>query len=576
MGFILSLPIPPARGAEPAGLSPWSLASDWGEPGSVGWSPDNRSNVSAPWGFLGLRAGAFAVRDPLPGADHPEWGLREAGVPAAWYDSVATTIGEAGAWRGWNAPLASSEGFMFTPALGAARARLTVTGGGLGLDRDALDLTRASSRTVLRFGSTSMSRDGFARLGLAGEHVWFTSAETRTGRHLWSAAFVQRGLGNQLAPDGDPIGEGGRGESGRLGWDWQDSTHWSRLRIERAWDERHSLFLADRTFYSRRDAQSTGAEAEAGLLRGANVFDARFEARRERVRRSAVDAPSVVAVDDRGEWWWSALGWRRPLAGGRLDAQLGGGWHGTLRGADRAVQFAPGASWRRDAGPWRTRAYAERLLAPLWHDLAPGTPAFLQGAWVFGGEAALHAASARAAIGLVRGTVDERAIQIRYPIQDIVLRTGTAMDPDPYAFTLVSAELGADTGPLAWQASGWTALVRGSDPQLDPESGARADVTARTSWFTGDLGVRLRLGGAWVGPHDLQPIGAAGGILRAEGFVTASAELGLTLADVTFTLRGTNLENARHPEQWADPATLERSRSGGRQMLSELTWQFTN
>ena len=114
----------------------------------------------------------------------------------------------------------------------------------------------------------------------------------------------------------------------------------------------------------------------------------------------------------------------------------------------------------------------------------------------------------------------------------------------------------------------------------EPAVGARWGVTSDFRLFRGDLGVTLRLEGAYTGAREcaslpeysVQP-------LRVAGMTTWGGSLMLELGDAHFGMRAFNLEDVAHPLAWADPSRAfpgAPAVSAGRQFRFELAWPFFN
>jgi hypothetical protein len=215
----------------------------------------------------------------------------------------------------------------------------------------------------------------------------------------------------------------------------------------------------------------------------------------------------------------------------------------------------------------------ERVLAPVWSDLAFGESPFLQQTWLGGIDLARVGARKSARIGWIMGRTHDRALVTPYPLEDIWLRIGYRRDPNVYDFGLATA-----SGD--WQWKSWVArgelytLFRDTESALetfDPRRGGRFGLETGFRAFQGDLGVRVRgevelfggrpsaLDGTWV-----------------KGDETYAATVLLTLLDANVTLRFQNLENKLRPLPWVDPLTQVEALGEGFGFRLALNWRLYN
>jgi len=97
--------------------------------------------------------------------------------------------------------------------------------------------------------------------------------------------------------------------------------------------------------------------------------------------------------------------------------------------------------------------------------------------------------------------------------------------------------------------------------------------------FTGDLGVRLRGEGAWIGPRRTDTRQAGFPDITLPGYATLGARAELTLGDATMVLRAEGLEDAVHEQTWADLGDfpqLRLARDSGRTFRFEMIWPLFN
>jgi hypothetical protein len=280
---------------------------------------------------------------------------------------------------------------------------------------------------------------------------------------------------------------------------------------------------------------------------------------------------------------WLAARTERPWLGGTLEAQLGGGYASAAVLKQERLQMAPSLVWRRDLGKRRLRLYAERVVTPLWSDLALGTLPFTQDTWVGGADVESGDHAHRwLDVGVLGADVGGRALINRMPIRDLSLRYGWTTDPLHTQDAMVTVAAGTRHGEFALDASGF-ARVRPRAlfaAQVDPAAGGRAAAEAGVHVFSGDLGLKLRLEGAWVGAREnaslpeyfVQPRPLA-------GYATFNASLAISLGDARMVLSGTNLEDQPHPQIWTDlssPFPGTPAVGSGRQYRFELAWPFFN
>lgn len=560
-------------------FDPATLPMRWSAPGRPGWAPDAAVGVHGAWTLAGLPRGAWRLDGPIGASPTAGPGVREAEAPRAWFDSLAQVVGEGAAWDGWDGTIAHTRAFLARPAPGRARTVVTVTNGSSSTDRNAALFSRGDARGWIRAGATSDAHDGVGAIGPSGSHLWLGEAGWLRGEHTVSAQFSQRGTAMRQAIG---AGEGAKGESGRLRWEWARETRWASASLERTWDARDSRAEAEGVLLesSRRDAQRTGAAFEAGATAMGTRWSARLRADRERVRRP-VDATTGNVFDGKAERWWSALRAERALAGGTLGATLGCGWHSVFRGRDEALQVAPEVVWRRAGAAADARVFAGRVVTPLWSDLEPGTAAFLQSTWHAGAEFGAR----RPGVGSVRllgvsGVTDGAAGELRYPVADLALRGGLTRAADSRAFSLLSLAAAAGWRTFVAEAEGYASSV-GDGPGLarfDPTFGATGRLEASFALFQDDLGVRLVGEASWIGDREALVFDTSDQLVPQSlaGYAAFNASAALALGDAIVRVRGLNLADERRPDVWVDPGTGLAALGSGRQVFFELAWAFTN
>ena len=578
LALVLVLPAARVRAqSPPAGASAFSLPAWWARPGEPGWTPDANLAGGMPWTFAGLTAGAWDLRDPLAPAALPAPGIPEAQPPLAWDDSASVVVGEGGGWSGFGASLAVAREFVKPPGGHKPRAVLTVVNGTSGIDRNGIFLTRGDERTWLRGGAVGDKRGSIGDLDLAGDHVWSVAAGTRRGASTLDFGFAQRGLGQQQRAG---VGETGSGQSGDLGWGWTKGTDSLGARFTRGFDGRDLFAVGTDVSPVRREASQNDWEVAAGRRVGPRALTLHLTVRDARVRRR-IENPLTGTTST--EWstrsWWLASRWAAPLAGGALELELGGGMDRSAARAAERRQLAHSASWRLGPATRRLRLFTERTVVPIWSDLDPLTKPFVQDTWVAGAELTHDAGATQASLLAVAGRVGNRATILRYPIRTESLLLGWQRDDAYYDFALERGSIAGRWRALAGDASGWVGqhTVGVSQTRVDPDAGASLGGSVGFRLFAGDLGVRLRAQGAFVGSRETDTRVIPD--VTLPGFATVSAAATLTLGDATMVLRGDALDGARHPESWIDPSQTNGfvlARTNGRTFRFELIWPFFN
>ncbi len=562
-----------------AGLTRFSGARSASAPagfaaaGSLAWTNDAEWLLGPQAVFMGLTASGWGWSDPFGSAPLGSAGLLEAAPPSAWSDSISVRMGGMGAVDGFAASLARLESHVEQPASRKARAMFTLLNGASAVDHNGLLIAKGDDRAWFRGGSHGARRSELGSMGLSGEHLWFASGGTIRGDHESSARYTQTGYGNEQAVGG--VREGGRGENGEAQWRWSSASRSMRVQAIRSHEGRgsrgHGILFAE----SRRDAATNQGTIEVADSMTLGRLSLALTLGSERVVRV-----TPGSSEPRREWkagrWWSSLGLERELAGGRLAASLGGGRHSAPERAAERWQLAPSIEWHRPSERWDARVFAERTITPVWSDLEPSTPAFMQDVWWSGAEAGVGASDGTWAKAVVSfGRVHQRATLVRYPVRDLALRLGWQRDADLSTLSLLSLSSGAHLGPVALDAS---AFVQGrpsdsGQPSVDPGMGGTAGAEGAVRLFQGDLAVRLRLQMAVVGERDLEYTVYDGvDPLRLPAYATFGAHLRATLGDATLGIRVTNLEDRRRLQVWIDPATGAPALDVGRHLTFEIVW----
>ena len=487
--------------------------------------------------------------------------------PLVWSDSLAVREEALGAWLGPDAALSTvSSTHMPTRAV-RARSIFRIDNGDFGVSRYSLIFERGDSLSWIRYQTSSGSRAGTGPLGPGGDHVWDLTTRWTRGAHTLSGNISQRGAAQELAQS--LVYEDAGAQSGQIGYQWSGGDGRTvSAAFARGLDRRSDVISNEGlpVSYSRRDAQENRFELSAATPGLGGTLAIRASASRARVIRTYDDS-----FEARTTTLWAAASYERITTPGALRLELGGGNSSAL---ERRL-IAPAASFTFGAGAARGRVFAQRLVYPVWSDLALGQAGFLQSTTAMGLEAQSASGPLRGRASVMGGTTRDRAIVFPYPIQDIWMRVGATADPNRYDFALFTASASAEGHVLGMGAEAF-ALARDQspdEPRPEPDQGGRGWIESRFLVFQGDLAVRLRLEAAQIGPRDSK----TGGVeARLPGYWTGSAVAMATLSDVTATLAWRNLEGERHTETWIDPQTGQLALSPGRQFRVSLTWRLLN
>ncbi len=501
--------------------------------------------------------GGVTVADDGRAAPRSPWpGLSADPRPLAWFDSLAVRVVPAG---GGADALARVSATRTLPGARRARAVFGYTSGDGGVEETTLLAERGDADRGLRAEVAAGNRGAFGSLGDAGRHLWGLSGRTVRGPHRFEAAYVQRGMAQQLTSLGQS--EFGKGEAGQLGWRWSAGVRHAAAKLERGYDGRESY--GGLMAYSRRDAAENRVTVTAGTRVDSTLLDATLRWNRARVRRAYADA-----FDRRAEEAWAALRAQRPLGGGALDATLGLGHHDRTGG----WQLAPAAVYRFSAVGTRSSASVARLVAPVWADRAPGVDAFLQRTWAGGLDVAAGEGVLQARLAFAGGVTRDRALVSRSPITEAWLRAGVSRERERAPFALTTAAVRLAGRRLDAEVEGFALVQRDGERSPDPAHGFRAHAGLRARLFEGDLLVLLRAELAGEGPRSVDGDPA----LRLPGYVTSGATVALRLADATVTVRARNLEAERRREPWIDPVTGAPALGGGREIRFALSWALAD
>jgi hypothetical protein len=542
----------------------WSL---FGAPGRIGWIPDVGDAAAPPATLAGLAFGSVRVVENTHPSDRPWPGLVAVRTPIAWFDTVSTAVGGEGAWQGFEAGLATVTadplGTVAVPdPTDRAVGMFSFVRGSSAEEQTSISIARIDSLLPLRIDALSVKRGAIGSIEQSGRHLWGGSAGLQLGAHRFGASIAQRGSGTAL-PSGED--ESGTALTGDGSWTWQRARDRMVLSVARGY---HHLESAGNTLApSRRDADQLAADFDWSFDHASGSRGVRLAWRSDEVDRMTVGEAGVHSSEDAA---WVAVREQRALAGGSLTAALGGGWS---RALDQ-TSWAPSVAWSTQAGGFAVRAVGERIVTPVWSDLAPGAEPFLQKTWVGGIDLGRHGSGWAASLGGRAGVTDDRALVGRDAIEDLWLRRGVARDPESYAFQMVTGSLAAHGRWLSAGAEGF-ALGRPTavaQPNIDPGYGGRGFVQTGFRVFANDLGVTIRIEGAGIGPRQSEATPSR----TLPSFATVDAVISATLADAiaTFTMR--NLADQAQREVWIDPRTGVEALGPGREMRFALTWRLFN
>jgi len=472
--------------------------------------------------------------------------------------------GGGAAWRGYDAALALARPGPVRPGPARARAVFSLVSGDFDLDETGLSIERGDSLRALRAGVLSGTRGERGALSLAGSHLWGGSGVLRRGRHGFEGGYAQCGVASRL---GGGEEQALSAESGRLAYGFRTGAAHAELSAARTRAGGESFLPArDVERWSRRDAERNEVALEAGTTHGERDLALRLAWSESRVRRS--EGP---AFDRSAAALWMAARLAQAAGEGTFDLALGAGHHDALGGWD----LAPSAAYRFAVPPFRGRVVLERLLAPVWSDLVPGSTPFLQRTWVAGCEVgASTGATLHAGLAFLFGTSRDRAIVARLPLEEQWLRAGFRPDPGRYDFGLLTA-VATWRGRFAGAGAEGFAMARDPDaiqPAVDPAFGGRAAIECRFQAFGGDLDAALRAEVEGVGPRESE----AAAPRRLPGFVSLGAAGVFTLGSAVVTVRARNLENHVRPETWIDSVTGREAEGVGREFRVALTGRLFN
>lgn len=535
----------------------------WAEPGRAGFAPDMAFGVAYPWVLAGHVRGGWAIDD----ADLAELGsfpgVWTVQSPLGWLDSVSVQSGGESGWDGFHGAFTKVRHHRLLPSdarIGKrALADFILEGGSGGLDGNGLSVASGDSARWWRIGTLGWKRGGLGDLGPAGRHHYAISTEWQRGRHELSARLAQAGAAAELVTGESQSATGAGG-----GLRYAYAPRGSEVGLEIGRGYAHHESFGGTLFSSRRDAHQRHAVAD--WERAGGALGLRLEMRDEWVTR-VVTGLGEVPWTTRSIWAAARGEGRR--GPGRIEASLGAG-----KSDAAGTTWAP--SVRVDFGEraYLASLHAERVVVPVWSDLAPGVDPFLQNTWKGGAELAWRDPRGRLSAGWTMGRTSERALLSRYPFEELWLRDGFERDPAPFDFGLATAS-------VDWRWRGWLAHVDGYSlfrdddaPQakIDPRRGGRAVLETGFHAFKGDLNVRVRGDvGGMSGRASLEP-----GAAWIPGDWTYGATAIVSIAEVTVTLRYLNLEEETRSLPWLVPLTGVEGKGEDGLFRLGIAWRFFN
>jgi hypothetical protein len=105
---------------------------------------------------------------------------------------------------------------------------------------------------------------------------------------------------------------------------------------------------------------------------------------------------------------------------------------------------------------------------------------------------------------------------------------------------------------------------------VDPGDGGRVFVEGSFRVFANDLGVRMRVEGAGIGPRESEAFPPR----ELNAFATLDAVVIATLADAVLTFSMRKLADVAQPQVWLDPRTGVEALGPGREMHFGLSWRL--
>jgi hypothetical protein len=561
----------PDAGAELLRRVPFPDATAWwAADGRAGWAPDMEwLGVSYPWVLAGLVRGAWSLNEPdrMP-AVHAGPGLAAAHAPLTWFDSLdVAQTGGAGAWQGFESAMVPVTGRVFGTERASTPGTRTVTmfsfaRGSSAAEENTLALARTDTLSSFRYEVASGQRGAVGPYEDAGAHRYGLSARLDRGAQRFEGRFAHRG--EAMAITGQAAGENAMGAGGSLAWSLRHPDDVLRLELRRAtdWHESDGWAIGP----SRRDQDDDGAEVSWLHGTGNANLGVRVTGWRSHVRRDSLGAE---LEDDKATGWWAAARATRPWGGLAADAALG---LGAQEGSGGLV-MAPSAGLATGHGPITGQLRIERIATPVWTDLAPGVAPFLQDTWtsaltLAAGDSARHVR----VTGRIGRTLN-RAIADRLPLQELWLRLGYRVDPDPYRFALVSleSEWSGRLGGATLEGFALARPYRAIQSSVDPVNGLRASLDTGVRLFKNELDVRVRATGALVGARQSEATGA-----WFDPYATFNLAGVFTLSDATLVIEGLGVENRPQPLTWIDPRTGVSAIGPGLETRVSFSWRLFN
>lgn len=513
--------------------------------------------------------GVWRLDDGRALSDRPYPGIPGVATPLQWFDTLAVGNPADAGWNGFEAALSAARGVTADPPESPdrrrhSRADVSLSSGSEGYTDNSLSVRGNDDRGFVWVEAASFNLGATGALERAGRHLYDVVAARTFDEHRISGTFAHRGMAGKVR-GGEETAVAGNG--GEIAYRFEPERYRLAVSVARAHDAHESF--GPSILRSRRDAQDVSGTVELAR-RGDSGEPWAAHARwsRAEVRRAT---NGVSVAEGTADALWAAGRWRRSIGEGALMLELGLGRH---EGVDRS-ELAPSASYEFTGAPFAGRVVIERVMAPVWTDLAAGQSPFLQSTWLGGLEVdGTWGANVHAGVRFLAGRTQDRALVGRHPLADFWLRSGFVADPGDYDFALMVGEgsWGGRHGTLGFE--GYALARDGTSRQaaVDPGQGFRSHAEWAFRMFQSDLGVRLRVEAAGVGSRASQTLPSR----RLPSYVTYGAAAVLSLADVRLAFRVVNLEDRARPEVWLDRLTGEEALGPGRQFRVAFTWRLVD
>jgi hypothetical protein len=514
--------------------------------------------------FGGLLIGGWTREEPdrVPQSSAEPWMLG-AGPMLAAYDSIAFELGGRAARDGFASGLARAQSIPVPRTEPRIRSVVHLGGGVFAYDANAIAVERGDSTGFMRGEIVTVNHGSTGTLDRSGFHSYEVAAAWTIRGTRVGGGFSHRGVAQSVAGGEE---QAGRAESGYATVERRFGSTRVVATFERGYDGRESFGGQDAyQLFSRRDADATTGSVVATLPLGNMWIEASARGGRIEVLRSGDQAFSSEA-----RWGWGSLAATLPIGPGIAEITAGAGQHQPFDNIEPSLS----AFYRFGFGRYRARVGAERLVRAVWTDLNGGEAPFLQSTWA--GVASLERVgdATRLRAYTTAGRCRDRAQVGNQPFEELWLRDGFVRDGDPYEFNVTGVDGEWRIGRWSLSGEGFVFTTNGASEQarFDPETGGRAEVTYRTTFFRGDLGLQARAGVDYVGRRESDLFDER----TLPGFATSQVGLSVTLVDATIALMARNLEDQHHELPWLDTFSFAEALSPGREWRLFLTLRLSN